>query len=96
VSDSAGRTWWKRAALERWLDLHPEVDSLVWCDDHLASPVRRASVTRRLELRDVQSLLIAPKTTVGLTPDEIATTDAWLRKQVRTAPPGLRQIGRDG
>jgi hypothetical protein len=77
----SGRVWWKRAALERWLDEHPYIDAVVWCDDHLESPVRRASITSRLELRGVDSLLIAPKTAVGLTPKQVATIENWLLKK---------------
>lgn len=28
--------WWKWWALDHWLDNHPDVTHLVWCDDHLS------------------------------------------------------------
>lgn len=68
--------WWKLEVLRQWLDSHGEVTSLAWCEDHLS---RRdvAVVQRWLALRGVASLLLVPKTAVGLTPRDLAELEAW-------------------
>jgi hypothetical protein len=75
---SSGRGWWKRQALEQWLDARPEIAAVAWCDDHLAAPSRRAAIQRRLSRRNVESLLVAPTTEVGLTEGDIARLEAWM------------------
>lgn len=72
----AGRTWWKLAALEAWLAAHPEVRALAWCDDHLRGG-RPAAVRRRLAAHGVAAALIAPATSVGLTPTHLDLLDVW-------------------
>lgn len=78
----SGRRWWKLTALEAWLEEHPEVTSACWLDDHLRSPARAASVRRRLALRQVDVLVVAPDTQVGLTPGDLARVQDWV--QART------------
>lgn len=39
VLDEDRLGWWKWNALREWLHQHPEVRSLVWCDDHLGAPL---------------------------------------------------------
>lgn len=81
-------TWWKWHALRRWLtnELNPPA-TLVWCDDHLATPRdilgQRASPRIQtyqpwLTTRGYRSLLIAPDTTRGLTPGHLRQIHAHL------------------
>lgn len=71
----AGRTWWKRVALEAWLAGHPQVRTLVWCDDHLRASARSRAIRRWLEDRGLDALLIAPDIAVGLTPEHLDRID---------------------
>lgn len=74
---AAGRDWWKLTAVERWLDLHPEIRKLAWCDDDLRGG-RPAAVRRRLSNRGLlPPLLIAPPVAVGLTPADVTRLEAW-------------------
>jgi hypothetical protein len=75
-----GRAWWKLVELEGWVDRHPEVASVAWCDDHLRSPTRAAAVRRRLDARGVEVLVVAPDTAVGLTPADLDRVEEWLRE----------------
>jgi len=45
-----GRTWTKWPAIQAWLDEHPEITTLVWCDDHL-NRTRRATIRPRSTVR---------------------------------------------
>lgn len=78
MTDSIGssRTWWKLQALESWLDEHPEIRALAWCDDDLRGG-RHAAARRRFTPRGVESLLLTPKVEVGLTPTHLAQLEAW-------------------
>ena len=74
-----GRAWWKLAAVELWLDTHPEVRHVAWCDDDLRGG-RPAAVRRRFASRGLEPpLLIAPATSVGLTPGDVERLEAWAR-----------------
>jgi hypothetical protein len=68
--------WWKLQALESWLNSHPEVASVAWCDDHLRSD-HRAAAQRSLAARGVRSLLISPRTNAGLTPAHLRRLEEW-------------------
>jgi hypothetical protein len=68
--------WWKLQALQQWLGSHDEIRSLAWCEDHL-SPSRTEVTKRWLTHRGVESLLIAPDTSVGLTPHDLADLETW-------------------
>lgn len=70
------RAWWKLTALEAWLDHHPEIRALAWCDDHLRGG-RPAAVMRRLTARRVEPLLLAPALEVGLNRQHVARLLAW-------------------
>ena len=83
--------WWKWSALLRWLDNHPTVQRLAWCDDHLTDthllqfhaadddepapaepgvagqPYGLAVIHAELDRRGTESLLVAPRTDVGIT-----------------------------
>ena len=52
-SYAAGRGWWKLAAVDKWLDEHPEIGAVAWCDDELRggrpAAIRRRFATRGLE-----------------------------------------------
>jgi len=74
--------WWKWILLDSWLDRHPAVDALVWCDDHLdqafsddvlngPNPTRKTTASASLAHRGIRKLLIRPDATVGLTPHDI-------------------------
>lgn len=70
-------TWWKLTAVEGWLDQHPEVRDVAWCDDHLRGG-RPAAVRRRFAARGLHApLLLAPDTGVGLTPTAVARLEEW-------------------
>jgi hypothetical protein len=73
-----GRTWWKLAALEIWLGQHAEVLGLAWCDDDLRGG-RPAAVRRRIAARGIDPLLLAPRTSLGLTPEHLDLLEAWGR-----------------
>jgi hypothetical protein len=77
ASTPTGRTWTKWPAMQAWLDDHPEVTTLVWCDDHLTRS-RRATIRTRIEERGVRTLLVAPDTSVGLTPQHLVKVAAML------------------
>lgn len=80
-----GRGWWKLAAVETWLDQHPEISEVAWCDDHLrgGSP---AAVRRRFHARGLPDpLLVAPKTSVGLTPAHFDKLERWAADGVPAA-----------
>lgn len=77
-SVSSGQRWWKLVALEAWLEGHPEIASVCWLDDHLRNPARAASVRRRLALRGVDALLVAPSTQVGLRLEDLARVEESL------------------
>lgn len=78
VARAPRRMWWKQAALEAWLDARPEVTALVWCDDELQAPSRRAALTRRFEERNIEALLVAPGTAVGLTETDLSRMESWI------------------
>lgn len=78
--------WWKWWALDVWLNTHPQIRTLVWCDDHLSRtasieegegpqprPVRtrgEMAVTCLAE-RGVHAVSIAPNSAHGLTLDDL-------------------------
>lgn len=92
--------WWKWAALCRWLDAHPELSRVAWCDDHLTDadlaelqpphhpaaraadnlddPYGRAVIYAELARRHIDVRLLAPRTTRGLTPADLAVLAAFL------------------
>lgn len=72
-----GRAWWKLTALEAWLDCHPEIGALAWCDDDIRGG-RLPAVRRRLATRGLASLLLTPRVTVGLTPAHLDVLEAWV------------------
>ena len=78
------RGWWKLAAMEAWLDSHPEVSGVAWCDDDLRGGLPGA-VQRRLAARDMRKpLLIAPKTSIGLTPRDVDRLQRWATSPIAT------------
>lgn len=82
-------SWWKWDALQEWLVHNPKIDSIVWCDDHLARPrpTHRTGTYRRIarawfHAHGYSALLISPRTDRGLTPahldqieDHVASTN---------------------
>jgi hypothetical protein len=81
-SASRERDWWKLDAVEAWLDAHPEVRALAWCDDHLAVGRRLATVRAHLHARDVKPLLLIPRTEVGLTPGDMDRLESWVNEEL--------------
>ena len=73
---AGGVLWWKLAAIEQWLDSHPEIEHLAWCDDHLRGG-RPSAVRRRVARYVSPPLLIAPRIDVGLTPAHMARLERW-------------------
>lgn len=83
------RPWWKLTALETWLARQAEdqggqqpYGSVVWVDDHLRWASRQAACRRRLEALGLESLLIAPRTTVGITPPQMSAIGEWVQARV--------------
>lgn len=76
VATGPEQGWWKLAAVEIWLERHPELSAFAWCDDHLRGG-RPAAIRRRLSPRGVETLLLAPRTEVGLTPRHVDALEAW-------------------
>lgn len=72
--------WWKLAALEAWLESRREVSDVAWCDDHLLGD-RSSAARRNLGSRGVRSLLLAPRTEIGLTPEHMDQLDEWAGAQ---------------
>lgn len=72
--------WWKLTALEGWLDTHPEVTAVAWCDDHLRGG-RPAAIRRRFAARGVDVLFVRPASAVGLTPGDLDTIETWARTE---------------
>jgi hypothetical protein len=71
------RGWWKLTAVEAWLDQHPEIGSVAWCDDHIRGG-RPTAIRRRLNALGMpEALLIAPNTAVGLTPADLGKLERW-------------------
>ena len=76
---AVGRRWWKLTAVEHWLERHPEVHGVAWCDDSLRGG-RPAAVRRRLRAHGIdEALVIAPATEVGLTPEDLDRLGSWAR-----------------
>lgn len=73
---STSPAWWKLQALESWLDQHPELTALAWCDDHLQGE-RRARARRALSRRAVTHLLVSPQPSLGLTPTQMRHVEEW-------------------
>lgn len=90
----ADHNWWKWWSLDSWLDHHPDIDTVVWCDDHLSrglfafhddydvetgGALTRATYVRvELERRGLRTLIVAPATNVGLTPGDVARIETFL------------------
>lgn len=75
--------WWKLAAVETWLDEHPEVRDVAWCDDHLRGG-RPGAVRRRFAGRGLKPpLLLAPATGVGLSPADVDRLERWAQPHTR-------------
>ena len=87
-------TWWKWWAIDAWLDEHPEVDTVVWCDDDLGRALfdfcdaddvddgwaltRGMFASVELERRGLNALLLAPATDVGLTPAHFDQVESFV------------------
>lgn len=94
------RGWWKLAALEAWLSsrvaedraVGPEASfgSVVWLDDDLRPGGRAAACRRRLGALGVEVLLVAPRTELGITPEEMSTVGEWVA--TRVAKPDRHRI----
>lgn len=94
--------WWKWWALDAWLDERPEIDTLVWSDDHLGLPffsyhdehdveednaMTRATVAAfDLARRGVRALLLSPATDTALTPAHLAEVRAFLDDETVQPP----------
>jgi hypothetical protein len=80
-----GRSWWKMAAMQEWVAQHPTVRSVAWCDDHLRGG-RPAAARRWFASRDVEALLVAPTTSVGLTPAHLDQLEEWANSATPPVP----------
>lgn len=95
------RRWWKLVALERWLaagaagsdDAAAErVESVVWLDDDLRHGARKAACRRRLDAVGAESLLIAPRRSVGVTPQEMLQVGEWVKSRVEESDRHLLDV----
>ena len=86
--DQAGG-WWKWVLLDSWLDRHPAIDAVVWCDDHLnrglsdddpSAQTREAIAWGSLARRGIRTLLICPDPTVGLTPNDVRRINDFINR----------------
>ncbi|WP_212844690.1 hypothetical protein [Catellatospora sp. IY07-71] len=71
--------WPKWTALNAWLDATPGLTRLAWADDDLAAAARIPSYRDHLSARGLNTLLLAPSPTDGLTPHHLAHLTSWLR-----------------
>jgi Swiss Army Knife RNA repair-like protein len=88
-SQSEALDWWKWHAVLAWLDEHPQVQRLLWCDDHLRHQTtdddpsdprsRRQVFTVNLAARGIDALLLAPRTNRGLTRRDLDRIETWAR-----------------
>lgn len=77
------QNWWKLDALNEWLPSRPDVKAVAWCDDHMRGGRPRAA-RRVLAERGVEDvLLLAPRTSVGLTPEHVARLEVWAAARSR-------------
>lgn len=85
----AGDAWWKWEAVSRALVDGPDLAGLVWCDDHLSGPddtwLLRDVVQEELDARGLPSLLVTPRSSVGLTPAHLVTITEWMRARIGTS-----------
>lgn len=71
--------WWKSTAALAWLDAHPTVRTVVWCDDHLNSERgRRSTLVNELTTRGIRHKLVIPAKSTGLTPAHLASIARFL------------------
>lgn len=73
--------WWKFTALDAWLAKQSDVRALAWCDDHLVGD-HLAFARRGLRLRGLEPLLMAPRTEVGLTREDMDQLEAWASQPI--------------
>lgn len=86
---AGSRNWWKFAALHAWLTEltieRPEEEffgSLVWLDDDLNTWTIRAACHRLLAPLGLDTLLVAPRSEMGVTPAEIVRVGEWVKTRV--------------
>ena len=88
-AQSVSRGWWKRQALSAWLAGRPDVNAVAWCDDHLRGGRPRA-VRRVLAEHGVDDvLLLAPLTSVGLTPEHVVRLEGWAASRMASPSSGM-------
>jgi hypothetical protein len=73
---TSSSTWWKLAAVQRWLDEHPisasdHHDLLIWIDDDINDAVRSGEISTQLQ-RDPRLAMISPSIHIGINPAELA------------------------
>lgn len=86
---AGSRSWWKFAALHAWLtglaaNLPKEefFGSLVWLDDDLDTLTIRAACQRLLRPLGLETLLVAPRPGLGVTPAEMVRVGEWVKGRV--------------
>ncbi len=81
--------WWKVESIIRWIDEHPETESLVWVDDRLDSGegvTVREQIIDILDILGIRFLGICPDSNVGLTDRDWAQIDAFLSGESEPEP----------
>ncbi|WP_181273571.1 HAD domain-containing protein [Brevibacterium oceani] len=72
------RSWWKLAAVERWLRDAPDDARLVWIDDDIDDAIVAGEVAGQT-LRDPRLRIISPDSGAGLTAVEIDLVSSLVR-----------------
>ncbi|MGB3763756.1 MAG: hypothetical protein WA966_11075 [Ornithinimicrobium sp.] len=88
-SPTASQSWWKFAALHRWLtettSSTPQDErfgSLAWLDDDLSPGTFRAACKRLLQPLIPDILLVPPSSATGLTPSEMVEVGEWIKARI--------------
>lgn len=71
-----GSSCWKQRALETWLERHLNVHAVAWCDDDLRGG-RLHTARRQLGAYRADSMVLAPRPEVGLTPELLEKLETW-------------------
>lgn len=77
--------WWKVESILRWLDDHPETESVIWVDDridhHHGESTHREQITDLMDMLGVRFLGVCPANSVGMTPKEWSQINVFLGEE---------------
>lgn len=77
--------WWKANLLLDWIERHPEVTHVVWCEDELNDPDRvdaARTVYSQLRQYGIRVMAICPQADLGLTKGHIDMIQAFAKGQI--------------